>query len=346
MVMETAVFRILDANFNRAGEALRVMEEHVRMVLNHPGLAERTKFLRHDLAAVRARIPATALLAARDVDADVGTVISTAAELTRTDTQSVAAAAARRAAEALRCIEEYSKTVDAALASAVEQIRYGVYTLERDICLKSPAWERLQAARLHVLITESLCSGSWLEIAAHAIDGGADVLQLREKDVPDRELLARARQIRKLTRERGILFTVNDRPDIACIAEADIVHVGQDDLTVAEARSIAGPTILVGKSTHTAAQLQAALLESPDYIAVGPMFTSRTKPGGSIAGPTLLEAALKMTDGPIVAIGGIDAETAQALPRAAPVQIAVCQAVIAAPDPAAAARAIRQSRGV
>lgn len=341
--MDPATLRILDANFNRAGEALRVLEEHVRMALDHPALARTAKQLRHDLAAARSRMAPAALLAARDVEGDVGTAISTPAESFRPDTQSVAIAAARRAAEALRCIEEYGKTLDPALAAAIENIRYGVYTLERDICLKSPAWERLRAARLHVLITESLCAGPWLETAARAIDGGADVLQLREKELTDRELLDRAKRLRELTQKRGALFAMNDRPDLARLAEADIVHVGQDDLTVAQARNIAGPRALVGKSTHSVAQLQAAIAESPDYLAVGPMFASRTKPGGGIAGPALLESALSMTVSPIVAIGGIDATTAKDLPRAAAVQLAVCQAVIAAPDPAAAARAIRHS---
>lgn len=342
--MDPATLRILDANFNRAGEALRVLEEHVRMVLNHTAWAERAKHLRHDLAAARAQIPAAALLAARDVEGDVGTAITTASETNRPDTQSVAVAAARRAAESLRCIEEYGKTVNVEMSSSVEKIRYGVYTLERDICLKSPAWERLRTARLHVLITESLCAGPWLEVAAKAIEGGADVLQLREKEMPDRELLARARQVRALTRERGILFAMNDRPDLARLAEADIVHVGQDDLSIGQARAIAGPAIFVGKSTHSVAQLEAALREAPDYVAVGPMFASRTKSGSEIAGPALLQAAIKMTDLPIVAIGGIDATTSRQLPAASNVQIAVCQAVIAAQNVTAAARAIRESR--
>lgn len=341
--MDPSTLRILDANFNRAGEALRVLEEHVRMVLNHPGLSQRAKKLRHDLAATRSRIPAAALLSARDVEGDVGTAITTPAESSRPDTQSVAAAAARRAAEALRCIEEYGKTIDAAMSASVENVRYGVYTLERDICLKAPAWTRFQTARLHVLITESLCAGPWLDIAARAIDGGADVLQLREKEMPDRELLDRAKCLRDLTRQRGALFAMNDRPDLARLAGADIIHVGQDDLSVTEARAIAGPGILVGKSTHNMAQLQAAILESPDYLAVGPMFASRTKLGGRVAGPALLQSAIPMTEGPIVAIGGIDATTAKDLPIAAHVQLAVCQAVITAPDPAAAARVIRHA---
>ncbi len=341
--MDAATLRILDANFNRAGEALRVLEEHVRMVLNHSALAGRAKQLRHDLAAAKARIPAAALLTVRDVEVDVGTAITTASETNRPDTQSVAVAAARRAAESLRCIEEYGKTIDADMSSSVEKIRYRVYTIERDICLKSPAWERLRTARLHVLITESLCAGPWLDVAAQAIDGGADVLQLREKEMPDRELLARARRLRALTRERGTLFAMNDRPDLARLSEADIVHVGQDDLSVAEARAIAGPVILIGKSTHSVTQLQAALLESLDYAAVGPMFASRTKSVSDIAGPALLQAAIAMTDLPIVAIGGIDAATSRQLPKAPNVQFAVCQAVIATQDVTAAAQAIRAS---
>jgi len=343
MNTDSSILRILDANFNRAGEALRVLEEHARMALNDEALSRRAKGLRHDLAAARNRLPAAALLAARDVSGDVGTRIDTPSESVRPDTAAIATAAARRAAEALRCIEEYGKTVDAPMATAVEAIRYATYTLERDICIQSPIRARLAAARLHVLITESLSAGAWMDVAARAIDGGADVLQLREKSIADRELLNRAKRLRDLTRERGVLFAMNDRPDLARLAGADILHVGQDDLGIEAARRIAGPAVLIGKSTHDTHQLQAVLREAPDYIAVGPMFASRTKPDSVVAGPELLKSALSCTTCPVVAIGGIDVSTVTRLPHDSRVQIAVCQAVIAAPDPAAATRALKQA---
>lgn len=333
--------RILDANLNRAGEALRVLEEHARMVLGDVGLSERAKSLRHDLAAARALLPARDLLAARDVEHDVGTSLVTAGEQTRADPAAVAAAAGRRGAEALRCLEEYGKVVDPAFAARIERIRYALYTLEQDICLNGPLLARFRAARIHVLITEALCAGPWEQVARAVMAGGADVVQLREKAMPDAALLDRARQLRDWTRAAGVLLCINDRPDLARLVGADVVHVGQDDLPVAAARSIAGAGVLVGKSTHDVAQFRAALAERPDYLAVGPMFASMTKPESGVRGPSLLAEALRLTGQPIVAIGGISMQTVGQLPVTPQVQIAVCQSVIAAADPAAAVGAMK-----
>src|SRR4051794_10471359 len=100
---------------------------------------------------------------------------------------------------------------------------------------------------------------------------------MREKDLPDRELLERARQLRQWTRQAGVLFIVNDRPDIARLVEADGVHLGQDDLPVREARRILGPDALVGVSTHNLEQVRQAILDGASYLGVGPTFPSKTK---------------------------------------------------------------------
>jgi thiamine-phosphate pyrophosphorylase len=200
--------------------------------------------------------------------------------------------------------------------------------------------QRLRGARLYVLLTEALCRGPWLEVAAAALRGGAGCIQLREKQLDGGELLRRAQALRRLTAEHGALLAINDRPDIARLADADIVHVGQDDLSVHAVRRIAGAKILVGKSTHTAAQFDAALAEEPDYLAVGPMFQSGTKPQAHIAGMETLAAVRERTTLPLVAIGGITAENAGEVFRAGANCIAVCNAVIAARDVEAAARAM------
>ncbi|MFQ5424185.1 MAG: thiamine phosphate synthase [Phycisphaerae bacterium] len=341
--MDPALLRILDANLNRAREAFRTLEEHVRFVLDDAALTARVKQCRHDLAAVSAALPGIDMLANRDIEHDVGASVTTPTEGVRTNAGDVAAASAGRATEALRCLEEYGKVIDPALAARFEQLRYAVYALERDIVVTGPRRARLRDARLHVLLTEALCSGPWLGVAEAAIAGGADVLQLREKSLPDGELLDRARRLRTLTAARGALFFVNDRPDIARLAGADGVHVGQDDLTIPEVRRIAGPTVLVGISTHSVEQARAALDQRPDYVAVGPMFTSPTKPAIVAQGPSLLSAVRMLADCPVVAIGGITPANVRELETFAGIQIAVCQAVISRPDPAAAARELLQA---
>ncbi len=338
--MPESVYRILDANFNRAREALRVMEDYARFVLDDAAGSEAVKVFRHDLAACLRRLPAEDLLAARDVGGDVGTAITTEAERQRGDARDVFVAAAKRLPEALRTLEEYGKTLDTRFAADVEALRYRSYELEQRLTLRGDRAARISRARLYVIVTESLCRGDWLEVASRAIDGGADCIQLREKGLEDGGLLTRARRIATLCRKRGVLFIVNDRPDLAVLSDADGVHLGQTDMGVRDARRIVGPARLIGLSTHTPEQLRAAIADVPDYIAVGPMFASTTKPQEHVPGPDLLALAVRETRIPIVPIGGIDATRAVTLRAAGARCLCVCSAVIGAADPADAARAL------
>lgn len=352
--MTSAIFRILDANFNRAREALRVMEDYARFVTEDPAGCAVVKRLRHDLAACIRRLPDGALLAGRDTPGDVGTTISTETERHRTDAADVFTAAAKRLPEALRTIEEYAKILDPQLSAAVEAIRYRAYDLEQRLALRSDRAARFARTHLYVLITESLCanaaaapggpassppsSAGWLQVAEQAIAGGADCIQLREKNLDDGERLARARRLASLCRRQNVLCIVNDRPDLAVLADADGVHLGQTDMPLPDARRIVGPHRLIGLSTHTPQQLRDAIAAAPDYIAVGPMFATTTKPQDQIAGPELLARAAQETDIPIVPIGGISACNAGILVSAGAKRLCVCSAVIAAQDPRLAAR--------
>jgi thiamine-phosphate pyrophosphorylase len=153
-------------------------------------------------------------------------------------------------------------------------------------------------------------------------------------------LLQRARRLRDLTREHSALLMINDRPDIARLAGADGVHVGQGDMSVAEARHVAGGAVLVGKSTHSREEFDAALAEEPDYVAVGPMFASPTKPEYGVAGPDLLASVADRTQLPLVGIGGITAENAAQVLAAGASCVCVCSAVIGAADVALAVRGL------
>ena len=341
MSRDAEILRILDVNVNRAREALRVIEDYARFVLDDADAAGAVKCCRHELRAVITAAGADAVLAARDIGGDVGRDLKTAGELRRASTEDVVRAAFGRLSEAARSLGEYGKVVSDAAAAAAETLRYRCYELEQRIVLRGGLRRRLRDVRLYVLVTEALCRRPWLETAAAAIRGGAGCLQLREKQLSDRALLERARQLRKLTSAHGVLLAINDRPDIARLAHADVVHIGQDDLAVPEVRRIAGTGMLVGKSTHTLAQFEAALGEEPDYLAVGPMFPSATKPQEHIAGPETLAAARSRTDLPLVAIGGITPENAGQIKAAGANCIAACAAVIGAEDVEGAARALR-----
>lgn len=334
-----AVLRIIDANANRAREALRVMEESARFLLDDDELCAALKQLRHDLAAALAALPG--LEASRDTPGDVGTRVSTAREEMRDGAGAVAIAAGKRLSEALRSIEEYSKVLGdtgRALPGLVEQMRYHGYELEQRL-VAALATGRARQWRLCVLISESLCrDGDWQAVARGAIEGGADCLQLREKSLDARPLLDRARALVALARPRGVSVIVNDRLDVALAAGADGVHLGQGDLPVAEARKIVGRQLLIGVSTSCLDEARRAKRDGADYCGVGPMFNTTTKHKDVIVGPAYLREYLAWGGLPHLAIGGIGVDNIDALVEAGAKGVAVSSAVCAAADAAKAAR--------
>ena len=335
------IYRILDANFNRAREALRVAEDCGRFALNDPAITAMAKNMRSDLTELLSFMPADEFLTCRDTPGDIGTEITSPSEPVRKDLGDVATAACKRLAEALRTIEEYSKIVAPDHVLQVERMRYNAYTLERRLTGRLMTGHRLADARLYVLISSSMCTGSVRETARAAIAGGADVVQLREKEVHDDDFLALAAELREMTDETGKIFIVNDRADIAAIVAADGVHLGQHDLPVAEARRLLRPGAIVGRSTHNLAQARAAANEGADYIGVGPLFATDTKEAGPAVGIETLREIAAQVPLPKVALGGITAENAADVFAAGATCVAVCSAVCAAEDPKAAAAAIR-----
>lgn len=339
--------RIIDANANRAREALRVMEDAARFGLDDARLSATLKSLRHDLrnaidALAGAGLDRGTLLSARDTDHDVGTALSTRAEHTRADLRDVALAASSRLTEALRSIEEAAKALPAD-GAAIELLRYRAYTAERDLGLAfgaggAPQW------RLCVLITASLCTHhSWEEIARRAVEAGADCLQLREKDLEGAELLSRARRLVSIAGAADVI--INDRPDIALLAGARGVHLGQTDLPVAEARRLAGFRLLIGASTANTDHALAATQAGADYCGVGPMFATTTKHKPVLSGPAYLREYLAnpiLSQRPHLAIGGVNPGNIDELAAAGCRGVAVSSAVCSAKDPAAACRALIQ----
>jgi thiamine-phosphate pyrophosphorylase len=325
--------RIVDASANRAGEALRVVEDYVRFGLNHRLLTDTCKRMRHDLAAALAPLPMHERLAARDTVGDVGTELTTPSEMTRTSLADVAAANVRRLQESLRSLEEFGKLIDPTMAARCEQLRYRAYTLQKQLdeaaslddshppapaiaarlTDDSPAAalrERISSAKLYVLLDGRDSEAAFTKLAHELIEAGVDVLQLRDKQFDDRTLLARARLLREATHianrsGRYALFIMNDRPDLALLAEADGVHLGQEELTVAEARRILGPTPLIGISTHDIDQARAAVADGADYLGLGPTFPSTTKQFDTFPGVAFLREAAAEIKIPTFAIGGI-----------------------------------------
>lgn len=184
---------------------------------------------------------------------------------------------------------------------------------------------------------------STVDAARDALLGGTDIIQLREKTLKDGELLGSARELRRLTREAGALFIVNDRVDLALLTDADGVHVGQDDLPVASVRKLLGSGKIIGVSTHEAAQALRAVEEGADYIGVGPVFATPTKAGRP--GVTLeyvrQVAGMKLRI-PWFAIGGIDGKNLVSVLEAGATRVAVVRAVVGARDPRQAAKDLKR----
>jgi thiamine-phosphate pyrophosphorylase len=199
--------------------------------------------------------------------------------------------------------------------------------------------DRLQRAALYLICATRPGGRALDDVLAAALAGGVDIVQLRDKAASDDELLAAAATARRLCDEAGALLILNDRPDLVAAAGADGCHVGQDDLDVAAARALAGPRTLVGRSTHSPADVAAA--GDADYIGVGPVHATPTKPGRPAVGLELVRHAAERATVPFFAIGGIDAANVGAVVAAGARRIAVVRAIAEAADPRAAAAALR-----
>jgi len=336
-----AVTRILDANANRAREALRVMEEAARFLLDDAELSGALKTMRHELADALSRIPG--LEAWRNTPGDVGASLSTPREQQRESVAQVVTAAGKRLSEALRTLEEYGKTTDGDFAGRIEQLRYRGYDIEHRLALALGSGARKQW-KLCVLITESLCTHHpWLDVAKMCIDHGADCVQLREKDMDAGELLARTRQLVGLAHAQHVSVIVNDRPDVALLAGADGVHLGQSDLPCAEARRIIGGQGLIGVSTHEMAHAETALRDGADYCGVGPMFATTTKHKPQRAGPEYLKQYRQWDMLPHLAIGGVTPDNINELVEAGALGVAVSSCVCASDAPGEVVRRLRDA---
>ena len=339
MSIPVPVLRILDAAANRAGEGFRVIEDFARFALNDSHMSRLLKECRHDLTQLLTQIPMEHRLAARDTLGDVGTEIETATEYTRSSPGDVVQAAFKRVQESLRTLEEYGKLIPTAelstsFAHRVEQLRYRFYTVEKGLLRTAVARQRLIQQGVYLLLTSSACREGLETIVHAALEGGVRLFQLREKQMADRELLAVARRVREWTRAGDALLLINDRPDIAVLCDADGVHVGQEELTVQDARRIVGAERLVGVSSHCIEQARQGVLDGADYLGVGPTFLSKTKSFQQLAGLDFVRQAHAEITLPWFAIGGIDIENLDQVLAAGAHRVAVSSAICGSATPA------------
>jgi thiamine-phosphate pyrophosphorylase len=196
--------------------------------------------------------------------------------------------------------------------------------------------ERLARARLYLV-----CDARSDDFLDAVLRGGVDIVQLRAKGAGDASIVSAGRRVRVACERYGALFILNDRPDLVTAVDADGVHVGQDDMAVSRARELVGPDRLVGVSTHSPAQIDAAGIAGVDYIGVGPVHATPTKPGRPAVGCELVTYAAEHTSLPFFAIGGIEPGNVGKVCAAGASRVAVVRALTEAPDPKLAARRLR-----
>ncbi|CAL8899495.1 thiamine-phosphate synthase [Kocuria varians] len=203
----------------------------------------------------------------------------------------------------------------------------------------------LQDARLYVCVTARRERGDLRQFLHAAYEGGVDIIQLRDKSLEAAAEIEAIEVLAEVAREHGKLFAVNDRADVALLTGADVFHVGQGDLTTAQARTVLGPDVVLGRSCHSTAQVDAAVADDGlDYFCTGPVWETPTKPGRPAVGLELAEyAAQHAQHKPFFAIGGVDAARLPAVLATGASRIVVVRAVTEADDAAAAARALREA---
>lgn len=369
------LIRIIDVNFNRAREATRVIEDYTRFVLDNESLSASLRNIRHSLTEIIKRLEAgnqNLLIRARNVEDDIGKEnISKSSS-----THEIIIANFKRLQESLRSLAEYLKPLSQSchedihppkagkksrsslclsafvakrskMVSEIEKLRFIAYDLEQQVSIHLFPKKAFNDVRLYILVSSDVIHQPVIEITKQVIRGGADAIQLREKAMPDKVLLDMALQIRKLTLQYKVLFIMNDRVDIAVLSNADGVHLGKDDISIKQARKILGQDKIIGATSHNIEEALKAQKDGADYISVGPMFSSPTKPHLKPEGLTYLKDISRKIKIPYVAIGGITNSNLPALIKQHnksfkyPIKIAISSGILGTANPVKTARHIK-----
>ena len=326
--------RIIDANLNRIGEGLRVLEEFARLSLNDTALTQQLKNMRHKMVNIDAEFQQK-LVRARDAEGDIGSNMEVEGEDKTREVKETIAANARRVQESLRVMEEIAKAPGLSLDSdEYRKARFALYTIEKELLSRMLRKDKIKRlAGLYVIIDTAWLKGrSHSEVASQAIRGGAKVIQLRCKEKSIKEFLNIAGDLKKLCSEHDILFIVNDSLEVALAVDADGLHVGQDDLPVETARRLLPIDKILGCSVRTVDEARTAQNNGADYLGVGAMYSTASKEAAEVVGPEKLKEIRQAVDLPIVAIGGINKSNLRAVMKAGANAAAVISAVMGAED--------------
>jgi thiamine-phosphate pyrophosphorylase len=320
------VSRIIDANINRVTEGLRVIEDIFRYYFDDPGLQQGLKELRHCIALT---LDQDQYIVHRDSISDVGFSSIGTREYERETLHAVIRSNMKRSQEGLRVLEEIFKLESKPAALEMKRIRYALYDIDKKIL--SYGRQRLTKG-LYLIMTDPPMGYEGL--TELAVSAKIPAIQLRYKKDDAGTFLEHAIKIREITAGTDTLFIVNDRVDIALMAKADGIHLGQDDIPPEKARSLVGDQMLIGWSTHNLGQLEKAQEYPIDYVGFGPVFPTSSKLNPDpVTGVDLLRTAVAQSKIPVVAIGGITQDNLEELAGSACNNISLIQAVSMAKNP-------------
>ncbi len=326
------VYRILDANVNRAAEGIRVVEDICRFDYEDEKLTKKLRDMRH-LVRKNLKDIDHHLLKNRDSSHDIGKKITTQSKIDKKENRAqIITANFKRALEAIRVIEEILKTVDGMyeIGKEYEDIRYRLYYLEKEVMLLSR--KKNISKGIYGITFEKFSNGkSNTEVVEEMIKAGIKTVQYREKDKSFKQMYKEAKIIREMTKKAGVTLIINDHIELALMIEADGVHVGQDDWPVKKVRELVGDDMIIGLSTHSKEQALEAVKLGVDYIGVGPIYDTNTKDYATV-GIEYLEFVAKNIDIPFVAIGGIKEHNIEEVKNAGAKIIALVTEITEAKD--------------
>jgi thiamine-phosphate pyrophosphorylase len=302
---------VVDANVNRVSEGLRVVEEYVRFVRSNVGLTQRLSVLRKRLNGLFSQT--VECLRARSTEKDVR---SKEVPLQRQSIEDVLVANFKRVEEGLRVLEEYTGSVEC------NAMRYDVYDLESEIILlaKKPLIKR----GVYLISDDP-------QVIAKGVSWGCALVQLRDKGASKEVVYNKAKEVVKITAKSDVPFILNDYIDIAMLVEADGVHTGQDDIDVSDLIRLWGKDKLYGRTTHSLDQGRVAVDHGVDYISVGPIWDTPSKPGRAGIGFDYLKE-VRQLGVPFVAIGGINDDNLESVMAYSPDMVGVIRSYSSVPE--------------
>ena len=337
-----ARLRVIDANLNRVGEGLHLLEDVARLMLDDAVLTQQLKAIRHEL--LRGDLAFNQqLVQSRDSESDVG--VETPGEEKERDLPLMVVANSRRVQEALRTLEELAKVPDATPKldpQKFKQARFEIYAIEQRLLarlLRQDKAKRLTGL-YGVVDSDALGNRRHIEVAEALIKGGAKIIQFRDKSRDKSERLSITQGLKDLCSRHGVLFIVNDYIGLALATDADGLHLGQKDLPVLLARRLLAIDKLIGCSVHSVEQALAAQSSGADYLAVGSIYPTSSKEGAVVVGLDGLRQIKQAVKLPLVAIGGINKDNAAEVLDAGADAVAIISAILDKDDVTQATRQI------